>query len=94
MRGAANKILQLEGKPILCAHSSGNHAQAVAYIAQQKEMEAHIIMPIDTPMVKQDAVKQYGANIVHSGPTQKEQEEVSNRVAKELSATFVHPYND
>ena len=33
-------------------------------------------------MVKQEAVKQYGANIVHSGPTQQDQEIVSSRVAK------------
>lgn len=64
VRGAANKILQLKNPKRICAHSSGNHAQAVSYIAQNMNIEAFIVMPVDTPQVKKDAVKNYKAQII------------------------------
>lgn len=60
VRGA-NKILQLSNPKRVCAHSSGNHAQAVSYIAQKINLKAYIVMPVDTPQVKKDAVKNYNA---------------------------------
>lgn len=94
MRGAANKILQLNSPKSLCTHSSGNHAQAVAFIARQLALKATIVMPKDTPAVKKNAVKGYGAEIVESGPTVADQERESSRVAQETGAVFIHPYND
>ena len=73
VRGAANKILQLKGKERVCTHSSGNHAQAVSFIAQELKLKAYIVMPLDTPQVKKNAVKHYQAEIIESGPTQEEQ---------------------
>lgn len=94
VRGAANKILQLTEPPSLCTHSSGNHAQAVAYVANQLALKATIVMPKDTPIVKKNAVRGYGAEIVESGPTVADQERESSRVAAETAAVFIHPYND
>lgn len=73
MRGAANKILQLRNPKSLCTHSSGNHAQAVAYVSKQLGLKATIVMPRDTPMVKKNAVRGYQAEIVESGPTAQDQ---------------------
>ena len=56
---------------MLCAHSSGNHAQAVAYIANKLNIKCCIVMPNDTPLVKVNAVKGYNADVVFSGPTGK-----------------------
>ena len=64
VRGAANKISQLPPLKLICAHSSGKHAQAVAYVGKKLGIDVRIIMPNDTPLVKKEAVKGYGA-IVH-----------------------------
>ena len=81
VRGAANKMLQLDKPRQICAHSSGNHAQAVSYMALQLGIPAYIVMPRDTPEVKKSAVRHYKASIIESGPTQKDQEDVVARVA-------------
>lgn len=46
---------------MICTHSSGNHAQAVAYVGSKLGLETKIVMPHDTPQVKKNAVKGYGA---------------------------------
>ncbi len=61
VRGAANKILQIKNPKIICTHSSGNHAQAVTYVAKKLNLKSYIIMPFDTPQVKKNAVADYGA---------------------------------
>lgn len=71
-RGGLNAVLQVaehqEGKAIT-THSSGNHAQAVAFAARQVGMPAHIVMPRTAPQVKKDAVRNYGADIIECEPT-------------------------
>lgn len=57
-------------------------------------LPAFIVMPKDTPDVKKNAVRHYKAEIIESGPTQKDQEQTVAKVAKEQSAELVHPYND
>lgn len=64
VRGASNKILQLSNPKVLCTHSSGNHAQAVSFIANQLNLKSYIIMPSDTPMIKKNAVRGYKAEII------------------------------
>lgn len=73
VRGAANKITQLANPTLICAHSSGNHAQAVAYVGAKLGIKTKIVMPYDTPDVKKSAVKGYGAEVIESGPTMLEQ---------------------
>jgi threonine dehydratase len=51
-------------------------------------------MPSDTPLIKKNAVKGYNAEVIECGPTVREQEETSSRVAKEKDAELIHPYND
>ena len=54
-RGALNKLASLtkaERERGVIAMSAGNHAQAVAYHAQQLGIPAAIVMPVTTPFVK------------------------------------------
>src|SRR5919199_2813833 len=71
LRGAYNKISTLSpeerGRGVV-AHSSGNHAQAVAYAARALETRAVIIMPRGAPRVKLDATAALGAEVVLVGP--------------------------
>ncbi|KIY74167.1 serine racemase [Cylindrobasidium torrendii FP15055 ss-10] len=74
-------------------HSSGNHAQALAFAAKTFGVPAHIVMPsISTPS-KVEGTKSHGANVVFSGSTSQEREVVAAAVIKETNAIFVPPYN-
>ncbi|MFM7864219.1 MAG: pyridoxal-phosphate dependent enzyme, partial [Planctomycetaceae bacterium] len=59
-RGALNAVLSLSAAEASCGvvtHSSGNHAQAIAYAARVLGTQAFIVMPNNSPKVKVDAVR-------------------------------------
>ncbi|MCH9780843.1 MAG: pyridoxal-phosphate dependent enzyme [Alphaproteobacteria bacterium] len=97
MRGAANAILTYKKKhghfpEHVTAWSSGNHAQAVAYVARTFGIPASIIMPKDAPEVKRYNTAFLGANVVLYDRYTENREEV----AKENMPTEsynVPPYN-
>src|SRR4051812_40777593 len=60
IRGATNAVLSLTDTQLskgVATHSSGNHAQALAYAARLKKIPAYIVMPKTSPEVKIEAVK-------------------------------------
>lgn len=72
-RGAFNKLLQLDKNiKSVCTHSSGNHAQALAFAASTLKMPSYIIMPQNSPAVKKNGVIGYGGKVIESGNTLKE----------------------
>ncbi len=96
-RGGLNAVLQVvdtkAGKAV-ATHSSGNHAQAVAYAARQVGLLAYIVMPRTAPQVKKDAVRGYGAEVIECEPTQAAREAGVQAVIDETGAVLVHPYDD
>lgn len=97
IRGATAAALALteqERKKGLATHSSGNHAQAVAKIAQMLGIPAYIVMPDNAPAVKRNATLGYGAKVIDCKPTTAEREATLERVVTETGAYFIHPYND
>lgn len=65
-RGAFNKLLSMdehERSQGVVAVSGGNHAQAVAYAAQQLGVDAIIVMPENTAQTSLDATHGYGATV-------------------------------
>jgi threonine dehydratase len=96
-RGASYAALLLsdeQRKNGLATHSSGNHAQAVAYIAQKLQIPAYIVMPNNSPKVKIAAVKEYGAQLIFCGNTIQDREQTVAEVVKNKQAHFIHPYNN
>lgn len=96
-RGAWNKISQLDPKVHkggVVAYSSGNHAQGVAVAAQIKGLPALIVMPADTPMIKQNNTKSYGAEIVLYDRGREAREEIALRLTEERGAVLVPPFED
>ncbi len=96
-RGAINASLSLSNSQLkkgIATHSSGNHAQAIAYSANQLKTKAYVVMPVNSPKVKIIAVKGYGAEIIYCEPTLEAREHELKRVVKETGAYFIHPYND
>jgi hypothetical protein len=41
-------------------HSSGNHGAAVALAAQIRGIQAHVVVPANTPQIKRAAIRSYG----------------------------------
>ena len=70
IRGAYNKLSKLKKKGDLkrvVAASAGNHAQGVAFSAKKLLLKATIVMPITTPSIKVNSVKNLGAKVVLYG---------------------------
>ncbi len=96
-RGALNKLASLtavERERGVIAMSAGNHAQAVAYHAQQLGIPTTIVMPVTTPFVKVHATKACGAEAVLHGETIADAQLRAETLARERGLTFVHPYDD
>lgn len=97
MRGAMNALLQLPEEQVVrgvVTHSSGNFAQALSLAARNVGVKAYIVMPINAPSVKKDAVRSYGGIIIDCEANQQAREEMAQRIMEDTGATFVHPYND
>ncbi len=96
-RGGLNAVLSLtpeEQKRGIATHSSGNHAQAIAYAASVVGSNAYIVMPDNSPEVKVNAVRGYGAEVTFCKNTPEERESTLQEVVKRTGAMFVHPFND
>ena len=63
IRGAYNAIASLDKslleQGVVCC-SAGNHAQGVAYSAKILNIKAVIVMPLETPKIKVNAVRAFG----------------------------------
>ncbi len=97
IRGGLNAALQLPVEKLkngISTHSSGNHAQAIAYAAKVLDTKAFIVMPDNSPSVKINAVKGYGAEIFFCEPTLQAREDTMKEVISKTGAEFIHPYND
>jgi len=97
IRGAYNKIAKLteeEKKRGVIAASAGNHAQGVALAAQKLGIKAVIVMPKHTPLIKVEATKRYGAEVILTGEVYDEAYEYAKKLQEKEGYTFVHPFND
>jgi threonine dehydratase len=96
-RGACNAAFCHSDEEVrlgLGAHSSGNHAAAVALAARMRGTKAFLVMPRDASRCKVAAVEGYGGNIITCEPTDASRSEIMDRVLAETGATFIHPSND
>lgn len=97
IRGGMNATLSLSPAQLkngIATHSSGNHAQALAYAAKTLGIKAYIVMPKSSPQVKIDAVRGYGATVIICESNQAAREAALNKVVAETGAEFIHPYDD
>ncbi|KXB68613.1 threonine ammonia-lyase [Leptotrichia wadei] len=97
IRGAYNKIAKLteeEKKRGVIAASAGNHAQGVALAAQKLGIKAVIVMPKHTPLIKVEATKRYGADVILTGEVYDEAYEYAKKLQEKEGYTFVHPFDD
>jgi threonine dehydratase len=97
LRGAYNRIAHLSdderSRGIITA-SAGNHAQGVAFSAMKLGIRAVIVMPLTTPEIKVNAVKNYGAQVILHGDNYSDAAEHCQYLLAENAMTFVHPFDD
>jgi threonine dehydratase len=96
-RGVFNKLLHLNAdekdRGIITA-SAGNHGQAVAFAAQKLNYYARVVVPRNTPKVKIDGIRKYGADLVLFGENYDEAERKAEELARKDGCAYISPYND
>ena len=97
LRGAYNKMCRLtpqqQAAGVMTA-SAGNHAQGVALAARHLGMNATIVMPCTTPLIKVTGVRSHGAKVVLYGDTYDEAAAHARQLATAQGLVYVHPYDD
>ena len=95
-RGAFNALSKLspeQKQQGILTYSSGNHAQAIALAGQILKIPTTIIMPLDAPTVKQEATRNYGAEIIFYDRSKTSREDLCLQIAQERKAVIIPPYN-
>ena len=94
IRGATNMIRGLpDGTEGVVAHSSGNHAQAVARAAREAGLRAVIVMPSDAPRLKRRRTEAAGAEVIEVGPDSAERAERADVEAARRGWPLVPPFD-
>ena len=97
MRGAYNKIASLTdaeaARGVICS-SAGNHAQGVALAAKRRGVRAVIVMPVTTPSIKVDAVRNLDGEVVLHGDNYDEAFARAHELMLEHDLVFIHPFDD
>jgi threonine dehydratase len=96
-RGAANRLMLLsegERKQGIVAASAGNHAQGLAVNAKRLGIQATIVMPETTPLVKVMATKGFGAKVVLHGMSYDDAYAEARRLESEKGYVFIHAFDD
>jgi threonine dehydratase len=96
IRGATNKVKHVvkEGAAFVTAASSGNHGQAVSYIADKLGIAATIVIPEDATVSKVNAIQAYNGKIEKCGTTSAERLPRAEELAKENNGIYIPPYDD
>lgn len=97
IRGATNAVYALVKEKAdrgVITHSSGNHAQALAIAAKTRRIKATVVMPENSPAVKVEATKGYGANVILCPPTQEDRLKTCEQIQEKTGATLIHPFDN
>ncbi len=101
-RGACNKLAMLVDEysrrgetlaGVVCA-SAGNHAQGIAFHATARGIDATIVMPETTPLVKVQNTRAFGGRVVLHGANYDEAYEEARRIEAAEGRVFVHAFDD
>lgn len=96
LRGAYNFISSLAPgvrAAGVVTYSSGNHAQGVAYAARTFGVPALVVMPVDAPRIKVDAVRRLGARLEMAGTTTTDRRARAEELLAENGGTMVPPFD-
>lgn len=90
VRGAFNKMINISDGKVIAA-SMGNHAQGVAFAANCLGIDAKVVMPVTVAIVKEEATRGYGAEVVLYGESFKD---ALNYALSQEDYIFIHAFDD
>jgi threonine dehydratase len=94
LRGAYNFMASLDPAARsagVITYSSGNHAQGVAWAARAFGVPATVVMPVDAPGIKVEAVRRLGARLEQVGTTTIDRKARAEAILAERGGTMVPP---
>jgi len=97
IRGAFTKMARMgaeDRKLGVITGSSGNHGAAVAFAADRLGVPCTVVMPVDAPELKRNAVAAYGGEILLHGRFSNERKERAKELAEERGLTYVDSTDD
>uniref|UniRef100_A0A0P4WHL5 L-serine deaminase n=1 Tax=Scylla olivacea TaxID=85551 RepID=A0A0P4WHL5_SCYOL len=95
-RGARYTLLMLtpeQQKKGVIAASAGNHALALSYHGQDLGIPVTVVMPLVAPIMKVQACRQHGANVIVRGKDIGECREYALRLSKEQDLLYINGYD-
>jgi threonine dehydratase len=96
-RGAMNKLRSLTPAQLehgLVAASGGNHGLGVAYAGWLNRVPVTIYLGHNTPQIKADKLKEWGATVVFEGDVFDDANRAAIARADHDGLNYVHPFND
>ncbi|GAA1905568.1 threonine ammonia-lyase [Streptomyces sodiiphilus] len=96
VRGAYTRIAGLtqeERARGVVAASAGNHAQGVALAATLLGVRSTVFMPVDAPLPKVAATREYGAQVRTHGQVVDETLAAAEEYAEQTGAVLIHPFD-
>lgn len=96
IRGAFNSLLQLgeeDSRRGVVAHSSGNHAIAVAMAGAALGIPVTVVMPEDAPATKIRRTRSAGATVELVAPDSERRQRRACELAEQGALTLVEPYD-
>ena len=94
VRGANNVLAALGEPPAgVIAASAGNHAQAVALAAAQRNIPATVVTPQTAPAAKQQACRNYGAEIELVDGSLASAQTKARELDEECALFYIPPYD-
>lgn len=91
VRGAFRKLLGIKNARKIITASMGNHAQGIAFAAASLGFKAKIVMPITAPIIKSEATRAYGAEVVFYG---RNYSDSLSYAVKQKGYIFIHSFDD
>jgi threonine dehydratase len=95
-RGATNAVQRLDDATAargVGAHSSGNHAAALALAARTRGIPCHVVMPTTASPAKRARVVEYGAAVVDCEPTEAARIATLADVVAATGCVEIHPFD-
>lgn len=95
-RGAFNHVLALrdECERGIVTASSGNHGNAVAYVAKTLGLHAVVVVPEDIVAAKAEAIMESGAELIRHGRYSEERVPYAQELSERRGLHYVPPYDD
>ncbi|MCH9649458.1 MAG: pyridoxal-phosphate dependent enzyme [Deltaproteobacteria bacterium] len=97
IRGAANAVLCLPREVRqrgVITMSSGNHGQALAYVAASLGIPCVICVSEQVPETKIEGIRRRGAEVLVSGPDQNSATRRAHQLAAQRGLTYISPFDD